>query len=200
MVRPRRQSAADNAAAAAVVVAEEEIADGWITVEPPVGTGCAPQSRSWHYSAMVTGRFQPPAIPAEAPPQPERARPSRTMQPQSPTEEADEDVPPGAVVRLPRRLLRPDAAPPADRSPERSPDRPQAPDSEPDDPPARPRDRSEAESVVTPLAGRRRPPYFGRRNWTGLAVAAIAISGVGLLVARLYGAGWTGFAAMFQAQ
>lgn len=60
-----------------------------------------------------------------------------------------------------------------------------------------PSDREKRDDNVTRLEPRRRPPYFGRRDWTSLAIAVIAVLGVGALVARLHAAGWSDFAEMF---
>lgn len=115
-----------------------------------------------------------------------------------------EPIPADAVVRLPRSLLQPAApqrraeAPVADPAPAAA-----VPPAEPDLPHATPaaaetdgrKDRRD--DNVTHLEQRRRPPYFGRRDWTSLAIGAIAVIGVGVLVARLHASGWSGFAEMF---
>lgn len=115
-----------------------------------------------------------------------------------------EPIPADAVVRLPRSLLQPAAparnpeAPVADPAPAAA-----VPPAEPSLPQALPAatetrsSKDRRDDNVTHLAPRRRPPYFGRRDWTSLAIGTIAVIGVGVLVARLHASGWSGFAEMF---
>lgn len=113
-----------------------------------------------------------------------------------------EPIPAEAVVRLPRSLLQPMASVPVSQMPVADPaPAVVVPPGERDTPHAIAAgtlsDKDRRDDNVTHLEPRRRPPYFGRRDWTSLAIGAIAVLGVGALVARLHASGWSGFAEMF---